>query len=38
MITGRELAEKVLKQVTEHPEQHEQAIDLFRRALIDWVE
>lgn len=26
MITGRELAEKVLKQVTEHPEQHEQAV------------
>lgn len=26
MITGRELAEKVLKQVTEHPEQHEPAV------------
>lgn len=26
MITGKELAEKVLAKVTEHPEQHEQAI------------
>jgi hypothetical protein len=26
MITGKELAEKVLKQVTEHPERHNQAI------------